>query len=105
MELRIVTTATRSAEPTTPGTHQPAAPSSRDRDVEAAPEPAERRLIAEYEDALTAALAETDNLRASEAFDRADRLQARLLRLGRTKPDTTWVAAEPEGGDVDLVAV
>jgi hypothetical protein len=45
-----------------------------------------RRLIAEYEDALTAALAETDEIRASKAFDRADRLQHRLLRLARTRP-------------------
>jgi hypothetical protein len=48
-------------------------------------EPDERRLIAEYEDALTAALAETDLIRASLAFDRADRLQQRLLRLSRTR--------------------
>ncbi len=49
-------------------------------------EPDARRLIAEYENALTAALAETDQTRASQAFDRADRLQARLLRLTRTRP-------------------
>ena len=49
-------------------------------------QPDARRLIAEYEDALTAALAETDQIRASQAFDRADRLQHRLLRLTRTRP-------------------
>jgi hypothetical protein len=48
--------------------------------------PDARRLIAEYEDALTAALAETDEIRASQAYDRADRLQHRLLRLTRTRP-------------------
>ena len=47
-------------------------------------EPDVRRLIAEYEDALTAALPETDLVRAAQAFDRADRLQARLLRRTRT---------------------
>ena len=36
--------------------------------------PHARRLIAEYEDALTAALPETDQIRTSQAFDRADRL-------------------------------
>ena len=44
----------------------------------------ERRVIAMYEDALTVALAETDLVRAAQAFDRADRLQGRLLRLTRT---------------------
>ena len=43
------------------------------------------RLIAEYEDALTAALAESNLIRASKAFDRADRLQNRLLRLNRPR--------------------
>ena len=52
-------------------------------------EPDARRLIAEYEDALTAALAEPDLIRASLAFDRADRLQQRLLRLRRTRPEVT----------------
>jgi len=41
----------------------------------AAHQPDARRLIAEYEDALSVALAETDVVRASRAFDRADRLQ------------------------------
>jgi hypothetical protein len=50
------------------------------------PEPDVPRLIAEYEDALTAALAETDLIRASQAFDRADRLQHWLLRLSRARP-------------------
>jgi hypothetical protein len=49
-------------------------------------EPDAGRLIAEYEDALTAALAETDQIRVSQGFDRADRLQHRLLRLTRTRP-------------------
>jgi len=49
-------------------------------------QPDARRLIVEYEDALTAALAETGQIRASQAFDRADRLQHRLLRLTRTRP-------------------
>ena len=49
-------------------------------------EPEARRLIAEYEDALTAALTETDQIRAPQALDRADRLQHRLLLLTRTRP-------------------
>jgi hypothetical protein len=55
------------------------------RDHRRPQEPDERRLIAEYEDALTTALAETELTRASLAFDRADRLQQRLLRLTRTR--------------------
>jgi hypothetical protein len=51
----------------------------------ASQEPDARRLIAEYEVALTAALAETDQIRVSQAF-RADRLQHRLLLLTRTRP-------------------
>jgi hypothetical protein len=47
--------------------------------------PDAQRLIAEYEDALTAALTEPDLIKASLAFDRADRLQDRLLRLGRAR--------------------
>ena len=38
------------------------------------------QLIAEYESALSAALAERDQIRAARAFDLADRLQHRLLR-------------------------
>lgn len=49
-------------------------------------EPDARALIDEYEDALTAALAETDQIRASQAFDRAECLQHRLLLLTRTRP-------------------
>ena len=61
-------------------------------------EPDARRLIAEYEEALTAALAETDQIRVSQAFDRADRLQHRLLRLTRTAPSPHSNATDPMRG-------
>jgi hypothetical protein len=38
------------------------------------------RLVAEYESALSTALAQADQIRAARAFDHADRLQHRLLR-------------------------